>query len=222
MMSLRPSIPSRSARIGPSSAGLTGGRASNPDGAGARINVPGESSGRQSAVVRSAGALGSWTKTQPPAVGETEPCGVRVYISLRDMAKRVSVVAAVAGVPAQEFDGEAGAVETIQLFHRLRRPPEGYGHGGLLDWTLVRRGEAPTIRKRRAETRPKACIARSHRLCDIFKVADIGSGCRQLLHSPLEEMPVAGLRHPASACQVAVVDDFGSIRFACRVQSEDY
>lgn len=93
--------------------------------------------------------------------------------------------------------------------------------GASLDWPLVRRGETPTIRKQRAETRPKGCIARDGQLRDILKVADSDSDCRRLLHSRLEEMPVAALRHPASARQVTVVDHFGPIRLACRVEAED-
>jgi hypothetical protein len=95
------------------------------------------------------------------------------------------------------------------------------GMGASLDWPLVRRGETPTIRKLRVETRPKGCIAHGRQLCDIFKVTDNDSGRRRLLHSRLEEMSVAALRHPARARQVAVVDYFGSIRLACWVESED-
>ena len=47
------------------------------------------------------------------------------------------------------------------------------------------------------------------------------AGLEQLLHPRIEEMSVAVLCHPAGPRQVAVMDDFGAIRFSRRVQSED-
>jgi hypothetical protein len=83
------------------------------------IIVPGETSGRHRAAALSAGKSGSWTKGQPPTAGEPEPCGVRIDSS-GDLTKRADIVSAIAGVSAQELDCEAGAVEAVQLFHRLR------------------------------------------------------------------------------------------------------
>jgi hypothetical protein len=83
------------------------------------IIVPGETSGRHRTIALSAGKSGSWTKGQPPAASEPEPRGVLIDAS-SDLTKRAGVVAAVVGVSAQELDGEAGAVEAVQSFHRLR------------------------------------------------------------------------------------------------------
>jgi hypothetical protein len=47
----------------------------------------------------------------------------------RDLALGLSIVAPVRGVAAQEFDGEAGAFEAIQVIDRLRRAPILCGHG---------------------------------------------------------------------------------------------
>ena len=47
------------------------------------------------------------------------------------------------------------------------------------------------------------------------------AGLEQLLHPRIEEVSVAVLCHPAGPRQVAVVDNFGAIRFSRRVQSED-
>lgn len=82
--------------------------------------MPGETSGRQSAVVRSAGASGSWAKAQPPAARQLGPGAAWVGLAACDLTERARVVLAIAGVTAEEFEGEARAFELIQLFDRVR------------------------------------------------------------------------------------------------------
>jgi hypothetical protein len=101
-------------------AGSNAAPVSNADGAGARISVPGDISGRQNAGSRPAGTSGSWTKPQPPAAGQTGTGAARVGPAARDLAERANVIAAITCVAAQELDGETGAVEAVQLFNRVR------------------------------------------------------------------------------------------------------
>ena len=65
--------------------------------------------------------LGSWAKPQPPSPGEIRTSGLRIDMIARDLALDLGEVAPVIGVAAQEFDGEAGAFEAIQVIDRLRR-----------------------------------------------------------------------------------------------------
>jgi hypothetical protein len=77
------------------------------------MSVPGETSGRQRAYSRAAGALGSWTKTQPPTARERRPGVLGIVGVARDIANGVRIVAPIGGVTAQEFQGETGAIEAV-------------------------------------------------------------------------------------------------------------
>ena len=82
--------------------------------------MPGDSSGSQVTGSGPTGALGSWTKPQPPSSGETRASDLLIDVIARDLTLGLGVVAPVFGVAAQEFDGETRASETIQAIDRLR------------------------------------------------------------------------------------------------------
>jgi hypothetical protein len=69
----------------------------------------------------------------------------------RDLALDSGEVAPVFGVATQEFDGEAGTFEAIQVIDRLRRAPILCGHGGFLSSCSPIRGasEHPETRSLR-------------------------------------------------------------------------
>ena len=85
--------------------------------------MPGDSSGSQMTGSSPTGRLGSWAKAQPPSPGETDAGGLGIDGGARDLALCAGEVAAVIGVAAQKFDGEAGALEAVQAINRLRRAP---------------------------------------------------------------------------------------------------
>jgi hypothetical protein len=85
-----------------------------------RINVPGEFSGSQIAGSRPAGSSGSWTKSQPPSLSETGASSIYLVTGARTLTQRRRVVVSIGGVAAQEFNGEARAVEPVQSFDRFR------------------------------------------------------------------------------------------------------
>ena len=119
----------------------------------------------------------------------------------RDLALNLGVVTPVFGVAAQEFDGEAGAFEAIQVIDRLRRAPILCGHG-VSSRLAPLFGELQTIRKRRLCARPYDCIARD----DNPYNRRLGGSLR----SWLKQVPITGFGHPVSAGQVAFMDDFGT------------
>jgi hypothetical protein len=59
------------------------------------------------------GDAGSWAKAQPPSPSETDTSGLSIDGGARDLALGADKIAAVMGIAAQEFDGEAGALEAI-------------------------------------------------------------------------------------------------------------
>ena len=148
----RPSSSVRSATIEPS---WDGSRATgaNPLGAASSISVPGDSSGSQVTGSEPTGMLGSWAKPQPPSPSEIRTSGLRIDMIARDLALGAGEVAAVIGVAAQEFDGEAGAFETVQVVDRLRRAPILCGHGVSSRFAPLFR-ELQRIRKRGLCARP--------------------------------------------------------------------
>jgi len=102
--------------------------------------------------------LGSWAKPQPPSPGEIRANGLRIDMIARDLALDLGVVAPVIGVAAQEFGGEAGAFEAIQVIDRLRRAPILCRHG-VSSRLAPLFGELQTNRKRSLCARPYDCIA---------------------------------------------------------------
>jgi hypothetical protein len=94
--------------------------------------MPGEFSGSQIAGLRPAGSSGSWAKTQPPSASEVRASGLRVDSAASDELLDSRIISAIGVVATQEFDGETGAVEPVQLFDHVGRSPVGYGHGRLL------------------------------------------------------------------------------------------
>ena len=120
-----------------------------------RISVPGESSGsHRTVVLRRLVSPGRGQKRNPQRRARSERAASG-STRARDLAKRAGVVAAVVGVSAQEFDGEAGAVEAVQLFDRLRRAPDT-DMGMVASSRLVPlyKGKRPRSGKRRSATRP--------------------------------------------------------------------
>lgn len=131
----------------------------------------------------------------------------------RDLALDLGVVTPVFGVAAQEFDGEAGAFEPIQVIDRLRRAPILCGHG-VSSRLAPLFGELQTIRKRRLCARPYDCIARDH---NRHNRRAAGS-----LRSRLKQVPIAGFGHPVGAGQVAFMDDFGTAGIERRIEPEEH
>lgn len=157
MTTSRPSSSVRSATIEPS---WDGSRATgaNPLGAASSSSVPGDSSGSQVTGSEPTGMLGSWAKPQPPSSGEIRTSGLRIDMIARDLALDSGEVAPVFGVATQEFDGEAGTFEAIQVIDRLRRAPILCGHG-VSSRLAPLFGELQSIRKRGLCARPYDCIA---------------------------------------------------------------
>jgi hypothetical protein len=77
--------------------------------------VAGECSGSQIAGSRPAGTPGSWTKPQPPALGESGPDLVRIDSATGNLAEGTRIIPAIAGIAAEKLDGKAGPVEEIEL-----------------------------------------------------------------------------------------------------------
>jgi hypothetical protein len=59
------------------------------------------------------GDAGSWAKTQPPSSSQARTSGLGVDGGAIDPSLRLGEIAAVVGVAAQEFDGEAGALKAV-------------------------------------------------------------------------------------------------------------
>jgi hypothetical protein len=130
-----------------------------------------------------------------------------------DLALDLGVFAPIFGVAAQEFDGEAGAFEAIQVIDRLRRAPILCGHG-VSSRLAPLLGELQTIRKRRLCARPYDCIAHD----DNPYNRRLGDSLR----SWLKQVPIAGFGHPAGAGEVAFMDDFGAAGLLRRIESEEH
>jgi hypothetical protein len=103
--------------------------------------------------------LGSWAKPQPPSSSEIRPSGLRIDMIARNLTLYLAVVAPVSGIAAQEFDGEAGTFEAVQVIDRLRRAPILCRHG-VSSRLAPLFGEIQSIRKRSLCARHHDCIAR--------------------------------------------------------------
>ncbi len=104
------------------------GTASKSSGAGAKIRVPGKTSGRQNGASR---ASGSRAKAQPPAAGQLGPCRLGIERALGDPAQGLLAILTIGGVAPEEFGGETRAVKVVQSVQGLPGSPKRGRHRGL-------------------------------------------------------------------------------------------